>query len=120
MAQKAWQLGLHLLLEEPVSPPTMWTPLGSTPGTPPCILGDRVTAGCVSLHACARRLIHTHTLTLTLHTGFWCQAPWDTAEHTRLTRGRDEDAISGGAAVLRQGGSCRRPRGEQEPWDPPA
>ena len=31
MAQKAWHLGLRLLLEEPVSPSTMWTG-GSTPG----------------------------------------------------------------------------------------
>ena len=64
MAQKAWHLGLRLLLEDPVSPPTTWTG-GSSPGTPPCTLGDRATAGCASSpvcsHVCARTLMHTHT-----------------------------------------------------------
>ena len=122
MAQIAWHLGLRLLLEEPVSPPTTWTG-GSSPGTPPRTLRDRATAGCASSHACSHvcacTLMHTHTLPhVHTHTdsrsrptqGSGVRPPRDMAAHTRFTRGRGEGASLGGAASLRQGGSCQHPR----------
>lgn len=120
MAQTAWHLGPCLLLEDPVSPPMTWTG-GSTPGTPPCTLGDRATAGCVSSHACSHG-VHAHSCTLThtvphvhAHTDSRSRptqalGPHGTRQHTRFTRGRGEGAIPGGAAAPRRGGSCRHPR----------
>lgn len=63
MAQKAWHLGLRLLLEEPVSPPTMWTG-GSTPGLLHALQGTERPLG-VSPPMHVPTCVHTRSCTLT-------------------------------------------------------
>ena len=102
MAQKAWHLGLRLLLEEPVSPPTMWTG-GSTPGL---LMHSRGPSGrwvcllpCVFPRVCTHAHAHSHTpclrCTLMPHTGVWCQAPTGRGSAHAVHQGRGEGAIPG-------------------------
>ena len=70
---------------------------------------------CVHTHSCTLTHtvphVHTHTDSRSRPTqGSGVRPPRDTAAHTRFTRGRGEGASLGGAAALRQGGSCQHPR----------
>lgn len=95
MAQKAWRLGLRLLLEEPVSPPTMRAGVGEPPELLHALSGTERLLGVspsMRVHADSCTLTHSRSRSTQ---GSGVRPPRDTAAHTRLTRGRDEDTISG-------------------------